>query len=195
MKFDLGDGRYREIEDRANAIILDLDSILPPYNLEKIAEKLGIKVIKLSSLPVEKRKPFGRYFLCEENDAFVAIDENCKKVIVDDITRPPARVYFTIAHEIGHVVLGHLEHSELAEFEANIFARCLVAPYGIIRNFSENEFDVEFLSERLGISAKAAMHCRGRSLARLWWHDDDIPESTQELSDRYLNIRKGVVCD
>ena len=42
MKFDLGHGRYREIEDRANAIILDFDSILPPYNLEKIAEKLGI---------------------------------------------------------------------------------------------------------------------------------------------------------
>lgn len=195
MKFDLGDGRYREVEEKANRIILDLDSILPPYNLEKIAEKLGIKVIKLSSLPVEKRKPFGKYFLCEENDAFVAVGKNCKKVLVDDITRPPARVYFTVAHEIGHVVLGHLEHSELAEFEANIFARCLLTPYGIVRSLEEEEFNIEFISERFGISLEAAMYCRDRSLARLQWHDDNIPESTKDLSDRYLTVRKGVICD
>lgn len=94
MKFDLGDGRYREVEEKANRIILDLDSILPPYNLERIAEKLGIRIIRLSSLPVEKRKPFGKYFLCEENDAFVAVGKNCKKVIVDDMTRSP--VEFTL---------------------------------------------------------------------------------------------------
>ena len=65
MKFDLGDGRYREIEDRANAIILDLDSILPPYNLEKIAEKLGIKVIKLSSLPEIQNRSSERHRSCQ----------------------------------------------------------------------------------------------------------------------------------
>lgn len=191
MKFDLGDGRYREIEDRANAIILDLDSILPPYNLERIAEKLGIRVIRLSSLPVEKRKPFGKYFFCEENDAFVAVGKNCKKVIVDDITRSPARVYFTVAHEIGHVVLRHLEHSELAEFEANVFARCLVMPYGIIRTFNEGEFTVENISERFGVSLEAAIYCRKRSIGRLLWHDDEIPNSTKELSCKYLNLMKG----
>ena len=164
MKFDLGDGGYREVEEKANKIILGLDSILPPYNLEKIAEKLGIKIIKLSSLPIEKRKPFGRYFLCEENDAFVAVGKDCKKVLVDDITRPPARVYFTIAHEIGHVVLGHLEHSELAEFEANIFARCLLMPYGIIRTFNEDKFTPENICEKFGVSLEAAAYCRKRSV-------------------------------
>lgn len=191
MKFDLGDSRYREIEDRANAIILDLDSILPPYNLGKIAEKLSIKVIKLSSLPVEKRMSFARYFLCEENDAFVVISENYKKVIVDDITRPSTRVYFTMAHEIGHVVLGHLEHSELAEFEANVFARCLVMPYGIIRTFDEGEFTVENIRERFGVSLEAATYCRKRSMGRLLWHDDELPDSTKELSREYLNLMKG----
>jgi len=191
MKFDLGDGRYREVEEKANRIILDLDSILPPYNLERIAEKLGIRVIKLSSLPAEKRKPFGKYFLCEENDAFVAVGKSCKKVIVDDITRSPARVYFTIAHEIGHVVLGHLEHSELAEFEANVFARCLAMPYGIIRTFDEGEFTVENISERFGVSLEAAIYCRKRSIGRLLWHDDEIPDNTRELSHKYLNLMKG----
>ena len=191
MKFDLGDGRYREVEEKANRIILDLDSILPPYNLEKIAEKLDIKVIRLSSLPTEKRKPFGKYFLCEENDAFVAVSENCKKVIVDDITRQPARVYFTVAHEIGHVVLGHLEHSELAEFEANIFARCLIMPYGIIRTFDEDEFTPKNICEKFGTSLEAAAYCRKRSIGRLLWHDDEIPDSTKELSRRYLNLTKG----
>lgn len=191
MKFDLGDGRYREVEEKANRIILDLDSILPPYNLERIAEKLGIRIIRLSSLPVEKRKPFGKYFLCEENDAFVAVGKNCKKVIVDDMTRSPARVYFTVAHEIGHVVLGHLEHSELAEFEANVFARCLVMPYGIIRTFDEGEFTVENISERFGVSLEAAIYCRKRSIGRLLWHDDEIPNSTKELSRKYLNLMKG----
>lgn len=195
MKFDLGDGRYREIEEKANRIILDLNSIIPPYNLEKIAEKLGIRIIKLSSLPAEKCKAFKKFFFYEENDAFLAIGKNCRKIIIDDITRPPTRVYFTMAHEIGHVVLEHLEHSGLSEFEANIFARCLITPYGIARSLYEEEFNIEYLTEYFGISYEAATHCRDRSLARLYWHDDNIPESTKEISNKYIKIRKEVLCD
>lgn len=191
MKFNLSGGRYREVEEKANKIILDLDSILPPYNLEKIAEKLGIKIIKLSSLPVEKRKPFSKYFLCEENDAFVVVSKDCKKILIDDIARPPARIYFTVAHEIGHVILGHLEHSELAEFEANIFARCLIMPYGIIRTFNEDEFTPEHICEKFGVSLEAATYCRKRSVGRLLWYDDEIPDSARELSRRYSNLTKG----
>lgn len=89
------------------------------------------------------------------------------------------------------MVLGHLEHSELAEFEANVFARCLVMPYGIIRTFDEGEFTVENISERFGVSLEAAIYCRKRSIGRLLWHDDEIPNSTKELSRKYLNLMKG----
>ena len=193
MKYDLGSRRYDEIEDKANNLILSLDSILPPYNLEKLAESLGIKVIRLSSLTGENYKPFAKYFLCEENDAFVCRNEDFVKMIVDDILRPSTRIYFTIAHEIGHVVLGHLEHSPLAEFEANIFARCLVTPHGIIRSFSEDEFTVDYISDFFCVSKEAARHCRDRSLNRMHWHNDDNPESTLILFEKYSKLKKGGV--
>ena len=38
------------------------------------------------------------------------------------------RIRFTIMHEIGHIVLDHTEHSDLAESEANFFAKYALAP-------------------------------------------------------------------
>lgn len=71
-----------------------------------------------------------------------------------------ARQRFTIAHEIGHIVLGHLkfrcklnpDQYQVLEKEANAFARNLLMPVP----FPINWTDVETVSEFFKVSKKAA---------------------------------------
>jgi Zn-dependent peptidase ImmA (M78 family) len=61
------------------------------------------------------------------------------------------RIRFTIAHEIGHIVLGHEYSCEETESEADYFARNLLVPMGILihRHISDyieivNMFEVSY---------------------------------------------------
>lgn len=51
-----------------------------------------------------------------------------KSIIFYNDHDPRERIRFTIAHEIGHIVLGHLEKNKNFENEANCFARNLLCP-------------------------------------------------------------------
>ena len=42
---------------------------------------------------------------------------------------------FTLAHELGHIILGHTNDNEIADKEANCFARNLLCPIQIIIGF------------------------------------------------------------
>jgi len=71
--------------------------------------------------------------------------------IIYNDSRKHARIRFTIAHEIGHIVLGHKESNEENESEADFFARSLLVPIPIIlfKEISDEEiimeeFDVSF---------------------------------------------------
>lgn len=44
----------------------------------------------------------------------------------------PTRIRFTIMHEIGHIMLGHLEDDDIAELEANFFAAYILVPPVIV---------------------------------------------------------------
>lgn len=48
---------------------------------------------------------------------------------------------FTIAHEIGHIMLGHKTDDSVAEREANCFARNLLCPVPVINGFNITKID------------------------------------------------------
>ena len=50
------------------------------------------------------------------------------------------RIRFTIIHEIGHIFLGHTKHSDLAESEADFFARYSLAPPPIIHEYKPEDY-------------------------------------------------------
>jgi len=50
------------------------------------------------------------------------------------------RIRFTIMHEIGHIILGHTEHSELAESEANHFAAYALAPPPLVHRAGVEDY-------------------------------------------------------
>jgi Zn-dependent peptidase ImmA (M78 family) len=72
-------------------------------------------------------------------------------IVFDDTVKSRERIRWTIAHEIGHIVLGHLVYYEgtalhrggltedqydTLEVEANFFAEALLAPSTILRHFN-----------------------------------------------------------
>lgn len=61
------------------------------------------------------------------------IVKNNKRIILYNETCPMGCIRFTIAHEIGHAILGHInEHDPCSEKEANCFARNFLCPIPVV---------------------------------------------------------------
>ena len=66
------------------------------------------------------------------------------------------RIRFTIMHEIAHIVLDHTEASELAEAEANFFAKYALAPPPLVYQFHPEDFlDI---AEKFDLSPECAYY-------------------------------------
>lgn len=91
----------------------------------------------------------GVTFFCEKRDSYI-IEFN------DEIEYWP-RIRFTLAHELGHIFLGHLINSpygkvtKTQETEANMFARHLLVPFPVLTSLrmwttlpSLNDHDIAF---------------------------------------------------
>lgn len=86
----------------------------------------------------------------------------------------PNRQRFTIAHELGHYVLGHGSKEDVLyrngdsdpdEVEANAFAAEILMPKGVIRHliFEQDITDIRILAKKLWVSDDA-MYYRLRNL-------------------------------
>lgn len=69
---------------------------------------------------------------------------------------PKNRIRFTVMHEIGHVVLDHSQHSDLAEAEANYFARYALAPPPLVHKLEIEDYTM--LAERFNLSYQCAYY-------------------------------------
>lgn len=49
----------------------------------------------------------------------------------------PARLNFTLAHELGHILLGHRENAAAEEAEADCFAQQLLCPAPVLRRLAK----------------------------------------------------------
>jgi hypothetical protein len=65
---------------------------------------------------------------------------------------------WTMAHEIGHILLEHKTDMPLSEIEANFFASCLLMPEALIKLLMEHGMRIfpEDISRNFGVSFEAA---------------------------------------
>ncbi len=137
-------------KDRCKEIISVVIKTFKKYNIRnipidcfEIAIKMDIILKPYSSLtPDGKRKAMeisqdGFYMLTKEK---VGIFTCMQKYIFYNENRPEKRVRFTIMHEIGHVVLDHAEASDLAESEANFFAKYALAPPPLVHEKKPEDY-------------------------------------------------------
>lgn len=115
------------------------DTINYPVDLRDICDKNNWKLIPYTSFD------WKLYSISSDGFSFV---NNGEVYIFYNESRMTERINFTIAHEIGHIVLGHLftndvlSHNKLVknnvlEIEANVFARNLLSPAPLIVNLKQ----------------------------------------------------------
>lgn len=149
-----------------------------PVDLRKICGQLGYELYAYS-----KAGPLIAAFRVEDqaqaSDGFTVVYEGVPRIFYNDAA-PIGRQRFTIAHEIGHVVLGHFDAGRFAiwrrrapdpdadETQANQFGARLLAPACVLHALDAET--PEEIAQLCGMSITAAGYRAGR-LAQLRGRD------------------------
>lgn len=148
-----------------------------PLNLEQLCNKMEWTLIAYSELNTECFSISKDGFTVYKNDRFI---------IFYNMEQPHNRVRFTIAHEIGHIILNHhftsknnllcfddYTFEKALENEANIFARNILMPTFILKELPV--LTPYVLSNEFIVSEEAAQ-------VRLNWLEHDC------IKNKYENI-------
>ena len=157
---------YERAEGFAEMTLVQHGLRHPPVIANKIAKAMGFKILN-GIFPEGKRNIAG----------FVDIKEKAIYVNAED---PPARRNFTIAHELGHVILRHdfgdnykplyrtpIGNNEIdpQEKEANCFAANLLVPTNLLLKYIE--MPDEIVGKIFGVS-KDVIKYRKLFIKRAW---------------------------
>lgn len=147
---------YKKARDFAWKTLIDCSITVLPVNLIQIADHYNIILIPYSQSTVAQK-------LDLKQDGFT-LKRNGKYIVYyKDSYNQRAR--FTIAHELGHILLGHIDNPDsVNEYSANIFARDLLMPAIILKKI--NVISAYEISQLCDVS-KAAAEIRLERLQKL----------------------------
>ncbi len=139
---------YQNARDAAWRILLDCGVDQLPVRTAAICKGLGVKLME-GDIP---------------QDGYSTMVNGVPYIVVKQ-SLPNARKRFTVAHELGHIVLGHVGRYELVNREpdpkdkpieqaANVFASRLLAPACVLWGCKVGS--PEGIAQLCGISAQAA---------------------------------------
>lgn len=155
----LTDDRYENIKQTVVNMFAANDIKQIPIDCFEICQKMCIILRKYSSLTTKallKAKEISEDGFCmlvkEDPTPFGSY----QWYIFYDDTKSRERIRFTIMHEIGHIVLEHTEHSELAESEANFFAKYSLAPPPLVNKIQPEDY--MDIADAFDLSLECAYH-------------------------------------
>ncbi|MCH5207583.1 MAG: ImmA/IrrE family metallo-endopeptidase [Oscillospiraceae bacterium] len=152
-------GIYKKARDASWQALIDnkVDSL--PVDLAQIVDNNGINLLKNSQVHELRSKEVG-----------ISLFDGKRWFIVYDDSLPLGRKRFTIAHELGHIFLGHPlvagfharttdENLPQTETAANVFASRFLAPACVLWGLNAHTADeiarfCEISAEAAGIRAK-----------------------------------------
>lgn len=138
MGINLLDNRYEEIKKIVVDMFERYDVNCIPVNGFEIAIKMGVSVRPYSAFNEKNR--LLAYEVSEDGFLYKKGKINC---IYYNDEKSYGRINNTILHEIGHIVLGHLQDSELAEKEVNFFAKYALVPPVLVHKLKlDNPIDI-----------------------------------------------------
>lgn len=125
-------GKYKNVRDAAWRVLIDFNMCNLPIKVSKIASMANIKIVKNSESNTLNKKQSGLSIIVS-NQWYIIFDDSLSDV----------RARFTIAHELGHIFLGHkslINRSNYCykekpdeEKEADMFAIRLLAPACVLK--------------------------------------------------------------
>lgn len=124
-------GKYKNIRDASWQCLIDFNITCLPTDVFSIAKESGIKIVKNSNTGTLKSNEIGASYIIDDKWHIVYRDTDIRQ-----------RCRFTIAHELGHIFLGHklkngkhtrcFDATTEEEDEANRFAARILAPACVI---------------------------------------------------------------
>ena len=148
---------YKIARDWAWQTLINIGANELPIKLSAIAKHYGIQILTYNDIGQE---PFNE-------DGYSTKFEG-KLIIFYNELKPKHRIRFTIAHELGHCILGHVKEGEitprlnsetdkykdLKEIQANVFARDLLMPATVLHSI--NISSPEQISKICNVSLQSA---------------------------------------
>ena len=161
----------QKARDAAWQLLIDQHVTEPPVNITRLCKELGI-----FCLTYEKGQALIHEMRLEKfthQDGFSVVFGKRNFVFYNAQISPKERIRFTLAHELGHIVLGHhkqrgifcrykrattnkwiLSRCSRKETQANIFASRLLAPACVLHALQMNS--AEEIATLCGLSLQAA---------------------------------------
>lgn len=156
---------YRYARDMSWKFLIACNIGRLPVDVGVICDSRGYKLYSYAD-GMRIIKAFGREEQCKRSDGFTILYEGTYYIFYSDNCMTE-RQRFTVAHEIGHIVLGHLSEGGYTtrnrepkpgdhpiETQANQFAARLLAPACVLNAL--NAATTKEISELCGISMQAA---------------------------------------
>ena len=147
---------YKIARNKAWETLIKCNITSLPINLAIVARLNNITILKYSD---SKQNLTG--------DGF-SLNVNNVNVIYYNDKKPKARIRFTLAHELGHCLLGHLKFGktynrnsekdfdgmDIFEMQANVFARDILMPATVLHSLDIKSF--EDISRICNVSEQSA---------------------------------------
>ena len=183
MRWSLPPERYDEIRSTVADLIEDWGTSVYPFSIWNLFRKIGIKTIPYSVLPTETREKL----IDMQADAFTIYPVNFNPqrttIYYNDNTNDRERIRFTLAHELGRLVLEHPDtNEEKYEHEADIFANYFLAPAPLILEYSSIDYAAVSCDFAVSISC-ASSACDRAAKRRLYG-----PSRPLKYEQRILNF-------
>lgn len=164
---------YKKVRNKTWEVLLNCKINSLPVNLAAVAIQYDIKIIPYSSTSFV-------HALKQEalsGDGFSANVKDKKIIFINDRISNNSRRRFTLAHELGHCILGHpldniqfrtnefYDSKQALEAEANVFARSLLMPAVVLAKMNvHNVYDIMKLCK----TSKQSAAIRSERLAKLY---------------------------
>lgn len=157
---------YQQARDAAWQLLIDCKISSLPVNLGAVCQHLGIKAYTYRAA-ADAIASVGLSNQCKLSDGFTYCNGGKAYIFYDDATCSLGRQRFTVAHELGHIILGHVgagEHTVANrdpspndnphEIQANQFAARILAPACVLHAMGVTK--AEDISQICEISLLAA---------------------------------------
>lgn len=152
-----------------------------PFDCIKVLEMYGYKCKKYSSLNDKKKQ------ICMNVSEDACLIDG---IIYYNDAKQKSRIYFTLMHELGHIVLNHKVKNDIEENEADYFASCILAPRIMIHQLRLNNkcsrVTADDIHDYFGISISASN--RAITDYNKWFKN--IANTTRKPSDKEIELKE-----
>ena len=170
--FDRGEDGYYTVRNAVWQFLIDNNVSYLPIDLDTLFARGGYVLIPFSDARPLLADIIGETYFDGNLDCFT-IFYNDKVTVVYNEDLPQVRLRFSLAHEMGHIILKHNEHTPFRyDVEADLFASRLLMPACVISACKVQS------AEELATLCEVSLSAARSRFARL-----------QQLSDRNMYLR------